>query len=166
MDVIVGIGVVPFLDGPPVEGVAAHVADHVLGIIEPFLFDIAFGQPCPGLAIDGRLRLIEAAHVGEGGGGFIECSFVELRAAHQHPYFPEDGVVFAPVEPFDVLGGLAPVFGPLRSLADAVQLDGFLAFLDSIVEIACTQRLAVFVAYGVEGNDFSVIVFVAGLFGQ
>ena len=63
VDIVVGISVVPFFLGVPVDGVAAHVADNVLGIIEPFLFDIAFGKPGPCLAIDGGLGLVEAAHV-------------------------------------------------------------------------------------------------------
>ena len=60
MDIIVGIGVVPFLHGSPVERVALHFRYYVLGVIEPVLFDIAFGQPGTGLTVDGWLRAVEA----------------------------------------------------------------------------------------------------------
>ena len=166
MDVVVSIGVVPFLCGMPVDAVAAHVANDVLRIVEPLLLDIALGQPCPCFAVDGGLCLVEPAHVGECGSGFVESPFVELRPAHEHPRLPEHGVVFASAEPFDVLGRLTPVFGPLRAFADAMQLDGFLAFLDGRVEIAGSERTAAFVSYGIERDDLSVIVLVALLLGQ
>ena len=78
VDVVVGIGVVPLFLGMPVDGVAAHVAYHVLGIVEPILLNIAFGQPGAGLAVDGRLGLVKAAHIREGGGGFVEGPLMEL----------------------------------------------------------------------------------------
>ena len=78
MDVIVGIGEVPFLACAPVDAVALHVAHHILGIVKPALLNIAFGQPSPRTAINGGLRLIEAAHIREGGGGLIEVALVEL----------------------------------------------------------------------------------------
>ena len=42
-----------------------------------------------------------------------------------------------------------------------MQLDGFLTFLDSSVEVALTQLLAGFVANGIERNDFCKVVFVS-----
>ena len=62
-DIVVGVGVVPVLDGPVVYRVAAHVAYHVLRVVEPSQFGIALGQPGFGQAALHGLRRIEAAHV-------------------------------------------------------------------------------------------------------
>ena len=78
VDIVVGIGVVPLFAGTPMDAVAFHVANHVFGIVEPAFLHIAFGQPCPGPAIDGGLRLVEPAHVGKRGGCLIEFAFIEL----------------------------------------------------------------------------------------
>ena len=136
VDIVVGVSVVPLFLGMAVDGVAAHVANHVFGIVEPLLLDVAFRKPGAGLAIDGGLGLVEAAHVGEGGGSFVERSLVKLRTTHQHPGFPHHGVVFAPIEPLDVAGGLAAALRPFGTLVDAVQLNGFLTLFDGAVEIA------------------------------
>ena len=61
--VVAGVGVVPLLAGLPVYGVALHVAYDVLGIVYPSLFEITFGQPRPCFAVDGRLCLIQTAHI-------------------------------------------------------------------------------------------------------
>ena len=88
VDVVVGVGVVPLLHGAPVERVAAHVAYDILRVVEPVLLDVAFCEPGACLPVDGRLRLVEAAHVVEGGGRLVESSLVKLRAAHEHPRLP------------------------------------------------------------------------------
>ena len=77
-DMIVGQGVIPFLPGTPVDGVALHVADYIFCIIHPVLFYIAFCQPGTCLAVDGWLGGIESAHVGEGGGCRVEVALEEL----------------------------------------------------------------------------------------
>ena len=41
VDVVVGHRVVPFLLRPPVNRVAPHIANHVLGVVNPVLFDVA-----------------------------------------------------------------------------------------------------------------------------
>ena len=161
VDIVVGVGVVPLFARVPVDGVALHVAHHVFGVVEPFLLYVALGQPGACLAVDGGLRLVEPAHVVEGGGGFVEGAFVELGASHQHPGFPHEGVVFLPVQPFYVFGRLAPVLGPLGFLLYAVQLDDFLALLDGFVEVARPQCAAALVAHGVEGYNFGIVVLVA-----
>ena len=163
VNIVVGIGIVPFLGRMPVDGVAAHLTYHILCVIEPFLLEVAFGEPCAGLGIDGRLCLVEPAHIRESGSGLVKSPFVELRPSHEHPCFPHHGVVFAAVEPFDVFCRLSPALGPLGPFVDAVQFDGFLAFLNGSVEVAAPEALAVFVAYGIEWYDFGVVVLVAVL---
>ena len=161
VDIIVGIGVVPLLFGMVVDGVAAHVANHVLGIVEPVLFDVAFGEPGACLAVDGGLGLIETAHVGESGCCLIEGTFMELRASHQHPCFPQHGIVFSAVEPLDITGSLSAALCPFGTLVDAVELDGLLTLLNGSVEIAGTELLTLFVANRIEGDNLRVIVLVA-----
>ena len=157
MDIIVGKGIVPLLAGPPVDAVAAHLADDILGIVNPVLLDIALGQPSSRLAVDGRLCGIEAAHIGEGRGSLVERTLMKLRASHQHPCFPEEGVVFLPVEPFDVFLR-SFVLLEFRTALDAVQLDGFLALLDGSLVVAFAQLASLFVAHGIERNHLCEVV--------
>ncbi len=65
VDIVVGKGVVPLFRGPPVDAVAPHVAYHVLGIVEPILLNVALGEPCACLSVDGGLGLINPRHVGK-----------------------------------------------------------------------------------------------------
>ena len=164
--IVVGEGEVPLFLGLPSDGVAAHVADDILGIVEPALFHIALGQPRTRLGIDGGLRTVEAAHVREGGSGIVECALMKLRAPHEHPRFPQEGIVLAAREPLDVLLGLATLLRPLRPALDTVQFDGFLTLLDGPVEIGLAQFAAALVAYGVEGNEFGEVVLIAVFFLQ
>ena len=158
MDIVVGKGIVPFLHGPPVERVTFHLIDHVLSIVDPVLLDIALSQPSPGFSVDGRLRLVQSAHIGKRGSRLIEGSLMELRSSHEHPCFPQEGVVFATVEPFDVAFSLLSVLGPFGSPCNTVALDGFLTLLDGFVEVALTDFLTVLVAHRVEGNHLREIV--------
>ena len=151
VDVIVGIGIVPLFLSPPMDGIARHVANHVFGVVNPVLLDVAFGKPGACTTIDGRLRLVKATHVGESGGSIVESTFVELRASHEHPSLPEEWVVFLATQPLQVAFRLAAFLCPFGSLLDAVQLDGLLTFLDGFVEVALSDFLAILVAYGVEG---------------
>ena len=82
VDVVRGVGIVPLLHGTPVHRVALHLIDYVLGIVDPVLLNIAFGQPCTGFTVDGRLGVIEACHIGKGRGSLGELSAMELRASH------------------------------------------------------------------------------------
>ena len=159
--VVVGIGVVPLLDGAPVHGVARHVAYHVFGVVEPALLHIALGKPGAGLAIDGGLGGVEAAHVGEGRGGFVKLAHVKLRAPHEHPGFPEEGVILATAEPLDVALGLAALLVPHGAPLDAVLVYGFLGLGHRTLKVALAQLLAVLVADGVEGYQFGIVVAVA-----
>ena len=161
MYVVVGIRVVPFLDGTPVERVALHVPDHVFRVIHPSAFHVGLGEPCPCFAVDGRLCLEESAHVGKGGSCLVEVALVKLRASHEHPGFPDEGVVFLAVEPFYVFGGLLPVLVPFGASLDAVALYGLFAFLYGPVEVALAEFPAVFVAHIVERQQFRVVVLVA-----
>ena len=159
--VIVGVGVVPLLHCPPVERVALHIAYHVLGIVHPALLDIRLGEPCACLAVDGRLCLVKAAHVGEGRCRVLERSLMELRASHEHPRLPQERVVLAAAEPLNVFRGLPPALGELGTFLDAVLFDCLLTLLDGAVEVALSYLPAVLVAHGVERNDFGEIVPVA-----
>ena len=75
------------------HGVAAHVADHVLGIVEPAQFRVALRQPGAGDGVLHGLRLIELAHVAERGGGLVEFAFLELGLTHQQPCLPQKRVI-------------------------------------------------------------------------
>ena len=88
VDIVVGEGVVPIFLRTPVDGVALHVAYHVLGVVHFVLLNIAFGEPCLCLAIDGRLGFVKTTHVGESRGGCLEIALEKLGASHQHPCFP------------------------------------------------------------------------------
>ena len=88
VDIVIGEGIIPFLLGTPVDGIALDVADYIFSIVDPALLDVAFGKPGARLAVDGRLGGVKAAHIGEGGSSPLEIPFLELRAAHQHPGFP------------------------------------------------------------------------------
>ena len=164
--VVVGIGVVPVLHGSEVDGVAAHVSDHVLGIVQPVHLCVALGQPGPCQPVLQYLRLVQVAHVAEGGGGLVEGSLLELRLAQQHPCFPDERVVLLPAQPLAVLGCLAPAALPLGLGFDAVAPDGFLGLLDGAVVLALAQIAALLVAHGVEGYLLGVVVLVALLFFQ
>ena len=80
-DIVVGVGVIPVVHGAEVHRVAAHIAYHVLGIVEPAEFRIAFRQPGFRQTALHGLRLIEARHIGEGGSGLVEGTLLELRLA-------------------------------------------------------------------------------------
>ena len=164
MDIVIGQGVVPFLRSPPVDGVAFHLGNHVLCIIDPVLLDIAFSEPGTGLPVDGGLRLVESAHIGKGGGGILKGSLVELRTTHQKPCLPEERIVFAATEPLNVTFGLLPVLRPFGTPLDTVALDGFLTLLDSAVVVALADLATVFVSYGVEGDDLGKVILVPVLF--
>ena len=166
VDIIVSKGIVPLLGGPPVDAVALHVADHVLGIIEPVLLDVAFGKPCPRLAVDGGLRLVDSRHVGEGRRSLVKRSLVKLGAAHKHPRFPKEGVVFFAAEPLDVLLRLASRLVPFGLALDAVARDGFLRLLYRPVVVALAQFAAAFVAHRIEREHLREVVLVAFLLFQ
>ena len=78
MDIVVGKGIVPFLPGTPVKGVTLHIADDILGVVQPVFLDIALGQPRPCPSIDGGLGLIDTTHIGKGGGSIVESTLMEL----------------------------------------------------------------------------------------
>ena len=161
MDVVVGQRVIPFLAGAPVDRVAAHVADDILGIVEPAFLHVALGQPGARPAVDGRLRLIETAHISEGGGSGVEVALIELRATHEHPGLPQEGVILLTAQPFNVALRLAPLLVPHRPSLDTVQSDGFLCFLYGPVEVAFAELAALLVAHGVERYHLGEVILVA-----
>ena len=165
-DMVVGKGVIPFLLGTPVDGIAPDVADYIFCIIHPVLFYVAFSQPGTSLAVDGRLGGVEAAHVGEGGSCRIEVALEELRSTHQHPGFPQEGVVLTAAEPFNILFCLLSAFCPFRSALDTVLVNGFLAFFDGTVVVTLTYFTATLVGNGVEWNLLGIVVLVACFFLQ
>ena len=165
-DIVVGVGVVPVLHGAEVDGVAAHIADHVLGIVEPVEFCVALGEPGTGQTVLHNLRLVDVAHITEGGGGLVEVTLLELRLAQQHPRFPDEGVVLPTPQPLTVLGRLAPSTLPLGFGFDAVATDGLFGFLDGAVVLALAYVAAGLVAHGVEGNLLREVVLVTLLLLQ
>ena len=166
VQIVVGIGVVPFFLCLPVHGVARHVAQHLFGIIAPTGLNIAFGQPglCP--LIDGGLRGIEAAHVGKGGDGIFEIAFEELRTSHQEPHLPHRGVIFPSVKPLNIFGRFAAVFVPNGVAFDAVQANSFLTFGNGEVVMGLSYGATLFVADGIERQLFGEMVVIAILFFQ
>ena len=161
VDIVVGIGVVPFLLRPPVDGVTAHVTNHVFGVVYPILLNIAFRQPSTGTAVDGRLRLVEAAHIAEGGGSIVEGALVKLRAPHQHPRLPQERVILLAAQPLQIALRLAAFLRPLGTLLDAVQLNRLLTFLYCLVEVALAHLAALLVAHRVERYQLGEVVAVA-----
>ena len=95
MYIIVGVSVIPFLYGTPVQRVALHVSDYVFSVIYPAFLHIAFGQPCTCFAVYGGLCAKQSAHVSEGRGSLIKLSFKKLRPAHEHPSLPNEGVILS-----------------------------------------------------------------------
>ena len=164
--VVVGVGVVPLLACRPVNGVTLHVAYHVLGVVEPSLLDVALGEPCSRLGVDGGLCLVETSHVVERSRRLVERALVELRTHQEHPCLPEERVVLAAREPLQVFRRLLALLRPLRSALYAVQLDGLLTLLDGAVVVRLAYLSAALVAHGVERNDLGEVVFVALLFLQ
>ena len=166
VQIVVGEGVVPLLHGAPVHGIAAHLGDDILGIVEPVVLDVAFGKPRPRLAVDGGLCLIEPCHVGKRGGSLVKVALVELRTAHQHPCFPQERVVLLAVEPLQVALRLLPALLPFGLFLDAVVLDGLLTLLDGALETAGAELARAFVSHGVERDHLRVVVLVALFLGQ
>ena len=76
---------------------------------------------------------------------------------------PDERVVFSAREPLDVLLCLPSATVPLRTCLDAVLLDGFLRLLDGSRIIALAYVTALLVAYGIERNQFRIVVLVAAL---
>ena len=166
VDIVVCVGVVPVFHGAEVHRVAAHVADHVLGVVEPVQFRVAFRQPGLRQSALHGLGLIEAHHIREGGGGLVEGTFLELGLAQHHPRSPDEGVVLFPPEPLAVAGRLPLVALPFRLALDAVQADGLLALLYGTVVLALAYLAALLVAHHVEGEHLREVVLVALLLLQ
>ena len=57
-NVVVGVGVVPVLNGTEVHRVATHIANHVLSIISPTKLCVAFCEPSTSQSAHQRLTLI------------------------------------------------------------------------------------------------------------
>ncbi len=166
MDVIVGQRIVPLFLRAPVDGIALHIPDNVLGFIELVVLHIALGQPCARPAVDGGLRGVEATHITECGDGRVEIGLMKLRPSHKHPRFPQDWSILAPGEPLQIALRLAARLVPLRAALDGVELDGLLRLENGLVEIGLAQLLAILVAHRIEGDNLGVVVLVACLFLQ
>ena len=143
------------------HGVTAHIADDVLGIVQPVQFRVALGQPGTGDGVLQRLGLVETAHVAEGGSGFVEGSLLKLCLTHQKPGLPDKGVVLLAAQPLTVFGCLAARFVPVGLGLDTMLLDGLLHFFDGTVELAFANLAALLIADRVEGQQFGVVVLVA-----
>jgi len=136
VQIVVGIGVVPVFHGAEVHRVTLLFDDHILGIVYPVELSVALGQPGTRDTQNGRLRLVEARHIGKSGCRFLKLALLKLRLTHEQPGPPEEGVVFAAPQPLQVLGCLSSALIPFRASLDAVLLDGFLRFLYGAVEVA------------------------------
>ena len=161
--IVVGQREVPILTCPEVHRVTTLLHDDVLGIVYPVQFHIALGLPCTGYAQNSRLRGIETCHVREGGSCLFKLALLELRFSQQQPGAPDKWVVLSAREPFYVLLRLPSAFVPLGSCLDAVLLDSLLRLLYGARKIALAQVATLFVAYGIERNQFRVVVLVAVL---
>ena len=161
--IVVSVGVIPVLHGTEVHRVTVHVAYHVLCIVEPVEFHIAFGEPGTGQSVLHGLRLVESAHIGERCGRLVEGTFLELRLAQQHPGLPDKRVILPAFQPLTVFGGLGLAALPFWLGLDTVHLDGFLRLLNGLFELALAYLTAVLVADGVEGEGLGIVVLVAFL---
>ena len=166
MDIVVGIGLVPVVLCAIVDGVATGVAHHILGIVYPVQLRVTVGQPGTGQSVDGRLRLIQTAHIAEGGGSLVELTLLELRLTHEQPRLPQEGVVLAPAQPLAVFVGLTSALLPFGLGLDAVLLDGLLHLLHGAVEVTTAYLPTLLVSNGVEGQHLGEVVLVAFLLFQ
>ena len=127
------MGIVPVLHGTVVHGVTLHVADDVLGIVEPVEFGVALGEPGPDQSALHGLCLVEACHIAEGGSGLVEVALLELCLTQQHPRLPKEGVILLAPQPLLVLIGLFLAALPFGLGLDAVATDVLLRLLDGTV---------------------------------
>ena len=160
-EIVVGEGEVPVGHGLSGNTVVLLTDDEVFGLVAPSQLHIALGLPGPGARQDDGLRLVETSHIGEGGGTFFKLSFLKLRLTEEQPGAPQEGVVLAAVEPFDVGLGLAPLLVPFWSALDTVAYDGLLGFLYGAVKLAVAECLARAVSYSIEGQQSGVVVTIA-----
>ena len=91
---------------------------------------------------------------------------MELRAAHEHPRFPQEWIVFFPAQPLAVFLSLSPSRPPLGPALDAMQLDGLLRFLDGAVKVGLAELAAVLVTDGIERKRLGEVVMMPVLFLQ
>ena len=147
-DVIVGVGVIPILNGTEIHRVATHVTNHVLGIVSPAQHSVAFGQPRTGQSAAGRIAQVQACHVREGSGSLFKLSHLELCLTKHQPCFPQKRVLLAPFH----LNGVA--------------LDGFLHLLNRSLVMRFAYVATQFVANGVKRQQFGKVILVALLFLQ
>ena len=161
LQIVEGIGLVPFLLGTPVDGIALDITDYIFGIVYPSRFEITLGEPGTCLAVNAGLGGVETAHIGECSCCRLEIAFKKLGTAHQHPCLPEEWIIFTAMQPFQVFGCLAAFLVPYRAALDAMLVNGFLAFLDGAVVVRLAQFAAVLVANRIIRNHFRVIVLIS-----
>ena len=147
-DVVVGVGVIPILNGTEIHRVATHVTNHVLGIVSPAQHGVAFSQPRTGKSAAGRIAQVQACHIREGSGGLFKLSHLELCLTKHQPRFPQKRVLLAPFH----LNGVA--------------LDGFLHLLNRSLVMRFAYVATQFVANGVKRQQFGKVILVAFLFFQ
>ena len=164
--VVVSHGLVPGRLGRIVDGVSILISDHVLGVIHPVQLTVTACQPGASHAVDGRLGLVQAAHVTKGGGSLVEGAFLKLRLPQHQPCLPKKGIILATRQPLNILLRLPAVFLPFWPGLDAMLLDGFLHLLHSAVEVAASQRAALLVGHGKQRQLAGIVVLVAPLLLQ
>ena len=148
-DEVVSMRIVPVFHCTIVHRVALHVPYHVLRLIQPPKFHIAFCQPSPCNAVDMGTCLKQAAHIREGSSSLFKLALLELRLTQQQPSLPDERVILSAIQPFYVLCSLLALLVPLRTSPDTMTADGFLRFLDGTVKLPSSNGSCLFVAYGV-----------------
>ena len=147
-NVVVGVGIVPILNGTKIHRVATHIANHVLSIVSPIKFGVALSQPSSSQSAHQWLTLIQSGHIRECGSSLFELSHLELRLTHHKPCFPQKRILL------------------LTFLLDAMAMDGFLHLFDRSLIVRLAYLATGLIANGIEWYQFGVVILVALLLFQ
>ena len=158
---IVGLRIVEVAPVPFLVALGPCQGQGVFCVVEPVQLCIAAGHPDAGVGEDFRIVLVEPGNVAESGRRLQVFPFPVLCLPDEEPGAVEEGVVFLLALPQLLLGRLAAGF-LLGLLAYGVELYAFLPFLYGAVKIAAALSHGAFVADGFQGEDFAVVVLVAG----
>ena len=147
-EVVVGVGVVPILNGTEVHRVATHISNHVLGIISPTQFGVTFCEPSARQSAHQRFALIQSRHIREGSGSLFKLPHLELSLTHQQPRSPKERVLL------------------FAFLLDAMALDSFLHLLNGALVVRLAYVATRLIANGIERYQLCVVILVVFLLFQ
>ena len=157
----VGPGSRQFALQPRWDGVAPHLVERILRIIEPSQFGVGTCHPRACFLHHGRFGRIETGDVRKGGRCTQKIAFLKLRLPHQEPSIFQEGVKLLAAEVLFHLFAASLARVGLRFHLDAVELYGFFRFGDSAVELALADVACGLVAHGEDRQHLGVVVRVA-----